>query len=180
MSNNISRRGLIAATALLAAPTTLRAQTSARLLIIGGGFGGASAASFARRHYPEAQVTLVEPNTQFVTCPYGNLLLAGERQISHITHSYDGLRARGVRILHDRAIGIDAPAKRVRLQGGDTLTYDRLILSPGIAMPGSPAMARKPYCSAANWKPCRMAVWWVSPFRPTRSAAHPGLMNASA
>lgn len=134
MSQTLSRRALIATAGILAAPATLRAQTNARLLIIGGGFGGASAASFARQHYPDVQVTLVEANTRFVTCPYGNLLLAGERQIGQISHSYDGLRARGVRIVHDRALDIDAPGKRVRLQGGETLGYDRLILSPGIAI----------------------------------------------
>ena len=134
MPNILTRRALFAATAFIAAPATLRAQTNARLLIVGGGFGGASAASFARRHYPDVQVTLVEANQRFVTCPYGNLLLGGERQINQISHSYDGLRSRGVRVLHDRAIGIDAPTKRVRLQGGETLTYDRLILSPGIAI----------------------------------------------
>ena len=80
------------------------------------------------------QVTLVEPQRAFVTCPYGNLLLGGERSIGQITHSYDGLRARGVTIIHDRAAGIDAAAKTVRLAGGQTLAYDRLILSPGIAI----------------------------------------------
>ncbi|WP_424812306.1 FCSD flavin-binding domain-containing protein [Roseococcus sp. YIM B11640] len=129
----ISRRAVLAAAAL-AAPATLSAQSQARLLVIGGGFGGASAASFARRTYPELEVTLVEPRTSFVTCPYGNLVLAGVKQIGDITHSYDGLRAKGVRVVHDWATGIDAAAKRVRLAGGETLTYDRLILSPGIAL----------------------------------------------
>ncbi len=90
MPSILTRRALFAATALIAAPATLRAQTNARLLIVGGGFGGASAASFARRHYPDVQVTLVEANQRFVTCPYGNLLLGGERQINQISHSYDG------------------------------------------------------------------------------------------
>ncbi|MCB4821799.1 FCSD flavin-binding domain-containing protein [Roseicella aerolata] len=124
--------GLIASP--LAAPALSRAQGQARLLVIGGGFGGASAARFARTSYPELQVTLVEPLTRFVTCPYGNLLLGGTRQIGDITHAYDGLRAAGIRILHDWAEGIDAGAKRVRLRGGETLSYDKLILSPGIAI----------------------------------------------
>ena len=91
-------------------------------------------ARFARIAYPEIQVTLVEPLPRFVTCPYGNLLLGGFRQIGDITHSYDGLRARGVAVVHDRAEAIDATAKQVRLQGGQTLAYDKLILSPGIAI----------------------------------------------
>lgn len=135
MTSILSRRALLAAGAALAAPAPLRAQgTAMRLVVIGGGFGGASAASFARRNHPDVQVTLVEPQPRFVTCPYGNLLLGGERQIGQITHSYDGLRARGVEVIHDRAAGIDAAAKRVRLAGGPVLAYDRLILSPGIAI----------------------------------------------
>ncbi|WP_431284810.1 FCSD flavin-binding domain-containing protein [Humitalea sp. 24SJ18S-53] len=130
---SVTRRSLIAAAAL-AAPLPLRAQTQARLLVIGGGFGGASAANFARRSFPWLEVTLVEPRTRFVTCPYGNLVLAGTRQIGDISHGYDGLRARGVRVVHDWATGIDPAARQVRLRGGETLAYDRLILSPGIAL----------------------------------------------
>lgn len=130
------RRALLGAAALLAAPATVRAQSQAqaRLLVIGGGFGGASAASFARKRYPWLDVTLVEPKARFVTCPYGNLVIGGTKQIGDISHGYDGLRARGVRVVQDWASGIDPVARRVRLQGGETLGYDRLILSPGIAL----------------------------------------------
>lgn len=134
MRTTFSRRVLLASGAVLAAPVTPRAQTQARLLVIGGGFGGASAANFARRAYPWLDVTLVEPRERFVTCPYGNLVLAGEKRIEDITHGYDGLRARGVRVVHGWAEGVDATARRVRLRGGETLSYDRLILSPGIAI----------------------------------------------
>jgi sulfide dehydrogenase [flavocytochrome c] flavoprotein chain len=132
----LSRRALLGAAALapFAAPRAVNAQAQARLVVIGGGFGGASAANFARRRFPWMTVTLVEPRTSFVTCPYGNLVLAGVRQIGQITHSYDGLRARGVTVIHDMAAGIDAAARQVRLAGGQTLAYDRLILSPGIAL----------------------------------------------
>ncbi len=130
----LSRRALLGAAALLATPSLSRAQGQARLLVVGGGFGGASAAAFARRRYPDLAVTLVEPKTRFVTCPYGNLVIGGVRQMGDITHGYDGLRAKGVRVVHDWATGIDAGAKRVRLGGGETLDYDRLILSPGIAL----------------------------------------------
>ncbi|MDO9709618.1 NAD(P)/FAD-dependent oxidoreductase [Paracraurococcus lichenis] len=128
----LTRRAALGA--LLAAPALSRAQAQARLLVIGGGFGGATAARFARTHYPDLEVTLVEPQARFVTCPYGNLLLAGTRQIGDITFTYDGLRAAGVRMVQDWAEGIDAAAKRVRLRGGATLGYDKLILSPGIAL----------------------------------------------
>jgi NADPH-dependent 2,4-dienoyl-CoA reductase/sulfur reductase-like enzyme len=85
-------------------------------------------------NYPEVSVTLVEPHQTFVTCPYGNLILGGKRQLPDITHSYDGLRARGVEVIHDRATGIDAAGHSVTLAGGQTLAYDKLILSPGIGL----------------------------------------------
>ncbi len=134
MTPTLARRSLLALGGVLAAPAISRAQGSARLLVIGGGFGGASAASFARRAHPWLDVTLVEPLPRFVTCPYGNLVLAGEKRVEDLTFSYDGLRARGVRVVQDWAEGVDSAARTVRLRGGETLSYDRLILSPGIAI----------------------------------------------
>jgi sulfide dehydrogenase [flavocytochrome c] flavoprotein chain len=134
----LTRRGfatLAGASALsLAAPSLLRAQTAGRLVVVGGGFGGATAARFARINYPDVSVTLIEPRTSFVTCPYGNLILAGKRTLPQITHSYDGLRARGVDIVHDRVTEIDADGHSLRLAGGATVEYDKLILSPGISL----------------------------------------------
>jgi sulfide dehydrogenase [flavocytochrome c] flavoprotein chain len=126
---------LIGATgASLAAPGLLHAQTAGRLVIVGGGFGGASAARFARINYPEVEVTLVEPWPTFVTCPYGNLILGGKRTLPQITHSYDGLRARGVNVVQDRAADIDPVAKTVTLESGTVLEYDKLVVSPGIGL----------------------------------------------
>ena len=136
MTSTLSRRGFLAAAgaAALATPSIARAQGAARLVVVGGGFGGASAARFARIAYPWLEVTLVEPQRSFVTCPYGNLVLAGERKLADITHSFDALRARGVTVVHDWVEGIDPVAKTLRLRGGATLGYDRMILSPGIAL----------------------------------------------
>ena len=130
----LTRRSLAVGAAALAAPWPLRAQGALRLVIVGGGFGGASAARFARDAYPDVAVTLVEPLTRFVTCPYDNLVLAGWRRLDQISFGYEGLRARGVRVVHDWARAIDPLARSVRLAGGETLAYDRLILSPGIAL----------------------------------------------
>ncbi|WP_426954267.1 FCSD flavin-binding domain-containing protein [Muricoccus radiodurans] len=132
MTSPAPRRALLGAA--LVAPMVARAQTAARLLVVGGGFGGASAASYARREYPWLDVTLVEPRTRYVTCPYSNRILAGDRSLADVTHGYDGLRASGARVVHDRAVHIDPVARRVRLGGGAVLGYDRLILSPGIAL----------------------------------------------
>jgi sulfide dehydrogenase [flavocytochrome c] flavoprotein chain len=126
--------GTLLAAGVLAAPATLRAQGQARLVVIGGGFGGASAARFARIQYPQLSVTLIEPKDKFVTCPYGNLILAGRRTLPQITHSYDGLVKRGVRHVRDTVVAIDSAARTVRLAGGETVAYDKLIVSPGIAI----------------------------------------------
>ena len=141
MNSTLSRRGFLTAatTTAMAMPNIARAQNtggaaSARLVVVGGGFGGASAARFARTAYPWLDVTLIEPQPSFVTCPYGNLVLAGLRGMADITHSYDGLRARGVKLVHDWVDGIDPVAKTLRLRGGTSIAYDRLILSPGIAL----------------------------------------------
>ncbi len=134
----ITRRhfgSLLAGAALtVAAPAVLRAQGGPSLVVIGGGFGGASAARYARMAYPDVSVTLIEPYQTFVTCPYGNLILGGRRELAQITHSYDGLKARGVEVVHARAEGIDATAKTVAISGGSTIAYDKLIVSPGIGI----------------------------------------------
>lgn len=134
MTHTTRRAVLGAAPALLAAPAFAQNQGQARLVVVGGGFGGASAARFARMTYPWLEVTLIEPRTRFVTCPYGNLVLAGKRRLEQISHGYDGLRARGINVVHDWVAGIDAAGRSLRLRGGATLGYDRLILSPGIAL----------------------------------------------
>lgn len=134
--NKLNRRSfntLLGASALtLAAPSVLRANSGPRLVVIGGGFGGATAARYARIHYPDVSVTLVEPYPTFITCPYGNLVLGGRRELADITHSYDGLVARGVNLVQDRATAIEPDTRRVRLGSGDEIEYDKLILSPGI------------------------------------------------
>jgi sulfide dehydrogenase [flavocytochrome c] flavoprotein subunit len=132
----ITRRsfGTMVAAAALTGPATLRGQGRARLVVVGGGFGGASAARFARIQYPQLDVTLIEPKDKFITCPYGNLILAGRRALPQITHSYAGLVKRGVRHVRDSVVAIDPAARTVRLAGGRTLGYDKLILSPGIAI----------------------------------------------
>ena len=88
---------------MLAAPALLRAA-SAQVVIVGGGFGGATAARYLRAYAPQLQVTLVEPAERFVTCPFSNHYLAGLRTWDSISHGYDGLRAAGVQVIHARAV----------------------------------------------------------------------------
>jgi sulfite dehydrogenase len=103
-----------------------------RVVVIGGGYGGATAARYLRMWEPGIDVVMVERNDAFTSCPMSNLVLGGSRTIEEIRRTYDGLRRRGVRVINDEATAIDAAKKVVRLQRGGDLQYDRLIVSPGI------------------------------------------------
>ncbi len=105
---------------------------SARVVVIGGGYGGATAARYIKLWAPDIDVTVVERNDVFVSCPMSNLVLGGNAQIGDVTSGYGGLRSRGVNLVRDDAVAVDAGARQVRLAGGKTLPYDRLIVSPGI------------------------------------------------
>ncbi|MBI2311175.1 MAG: FCSD flavin-binding domain-containing protein [Betaproteobacteria bacterium] len=103
-----------------------------RVVVVGGGFGGATAARYLRLWDPGVDVVLVERNARFVSCPLSNLVLGGSRSIEQLTFSYEGLeRKHGVRVVQDEVLAIDAARRQVRLQSGE-IGYDRLILSPGI------------------------------------------------
>lgn len=117
------------------APALVRAQAaSAHVVIVDGGFGGATAARYLRLRAPQLQVTLVEPARRFYTCPFSNHFLAGLRSWESIGHSYDGLRQAGVHVIHANAQDVDARAKTLKLEDGKTLSWDKLILSPGVDM----------------------------------------------
>jgi len=104
-----------------------------KVVVVGGGFAGATAAKYVRKWSDgRIGVTLVERGSAFVSCPLSNLVLGGSRQIADLTVSYDGLDKWGVRRVTDEALAIDPAARTVRLSGGTTLPYDRLILAPGI------------------------------------------------
>ena len=112
-----------------------------RVVVIGGGFAGATAARYLRLWAPDVAVTLIERNSEFVSCPMSNLVLGGNSRIEDLTSGYDGLRKHGVRIVRDDAVAVDPEKRMVRLAGGDALGYDRLIMAPGIdflpdAIPG--------------------------------------------
>ena len=102
-----------------------------RVVVIGGGWGGTSAAKYVRLADPSIEVVLLEPNKEFVSCPFSNLVLSGVRTIESLTFNYDRLRAHGVKVLHETATMIEPAARRVRV-GTDILPYDRLIVSPGV------------------------------------------------
>ena len=103
-----------------------------RVVVVGGGFGGATAARYLKMWGGNVDVTLVERNAEFVSCPISNLVLGGNKQMADITRGYDGLKAMGVKMVQGEVIAIDPAGKKVRLAGGSELPYDRLVLSPGI------------------------------------------------
>jgi NADPH-dependent 2,4-dienoyl-CoA reductase/sulfur reductase-like enzyme len=108
----------------------------AEILVIGGGYGGATAAKYLRLFSNNtARVTLIEPNTAFISCPMSNLVIGGSRNLAEITSPYDTLRKRhGIKIIQDSVSTIDADKKTVKLASGQTLRYDKLVVSPGISM----------------------------------------------
>ncbi len=103
-----------------------------RVVVVGGGYGGATAARYLKMWGGNIDVTLVERNASFVSCPISNMVLGGHKQIAEVTRGYDGLRALGVRVVQGEVSAIDAAGKKLRLAGGGELAYDRLVLSPGI------------------------------------------------
>jgi len=105
-----------------------------RVVVIGAGFGGATAAKYIRMWSPDIDVTLVEPNQHFVSCPMSNRVLAGTWQLADITRSYDGLAAYGVNVVRDLAIDVDPVGQVVTLASGRQLPYERLIVAPGIEL----------------------------------------------
>lgn len=148
----INRRtfiGTVAAAATLAAPMVRAQGGKPRVIVVGGGAGGATAARYiAKDSNGEIDVTLIEPTRAYYTCFFSNLYLGGFREMDSLGHSYGGLAGDyGVNVLHDWATGVDRDARTVTTAGGHTLPYDRLILSPGIdfvdgAVPGWDASAQ--------------------------------------
>jgi sulfide dehydrogenase [flavocytochrome c] flavoprotein subunit len=116
----------------LSFPATARAGAKARVVVIGGGYGGATAAKYVKLLDGGIDVTLIEPNKTYTSCPLSNEVIAGHRKIETLQVGYDGLRKRGVNVLHDLVVGVDRDKKTVKTQGGKTLAYDALVMSPGI------------------------------------------------
>lgn len=135
---SMNRRTFIGATAaastVLAAPSVLAdGHKKPRVVVVGGGAGGATAARYMAKDSKGAlDVMLIEPTRKYYTCFFSNLYLGGFKEIDDIGHSYGGLAAAGVNVVHDWAVGVDRDKKTVTLAGGATVKYDKLVLSPGI------------------------------------------------
>jgi NADPH-dependent 2,4-dienoyl-CoA reductase/sulfur reductase-like enzyme len=134
-------RGLTALAASLALPSIARAQSPARVAVIGGGFGGAACARALKRLDAKLDLTLVEPNPRFTACPFSNEVIAGLREIEAQQFGYEKIAGEGVRVIAQAATKIDTSARSVTVTDGTAVGYDRLVLSPGIdfnfeALPG--------------------------------------------
>ena len=115
-------------------PTLLLAAVR-HVVVIGGGFGGATAAKYLRLMDPNLKVTLVEPRRSYFTCPFSNQVLGGMKTMEELTYSYKILQRKyGINVVHVAATRINAVSKTVLLQDGKSLTFDRVIVAPGIDM----------------------------------------------
>jgi sulfide dehydrogenase [flavocytochrome c] flavoprotein chain len=138
----LSGVGALSATAALpnlsgcaTAPAAVAKAPIGRVVIIGGGYGGATAAHYlALWSGGNVDVTVLERNPTFISCPISNLVIGGSKTLADVTRGYDGLKRLGIKVVTDEATAIDADKKQVRLASGTTLPYDRLIVSPGIDM----------------------------------------------
>jgi sulfide dehydrogenase [flavocytochrome c] flavoprotein subunit len=125
-------RSIAASAASLALPRPSRAQGSARIIVIGGGFGGASCARALRRIDSKLRITLIEPNQTFTACPFSNEVIAGLREIGAQQFTYDKIAGEGITVIAQAAARIDPQKRNVDLADGTSLGYERLVLAPGI------------------------------------------------
>lgn len=135
--SNISRRSFTAgvAAASLAPLATSRfaiGGSSAKVVIVGGGPGGATVAVSLKRAEPSLDVTLLEPKQEFTTCFFSNHYIGGLRSFDSITHNYQGLKTLGINVVHETASAIDTAAKRVHAGKKHEFAYDKLVVAPGI------------------------------------------------
>lgn len=130
---NRARRSFVGGmAALAAAPYVARAQAAPKVVIVGGGFGGATCARYLKLWAPQTDVTLIEPQAVYVACPMSNRLLGGSFNLRDLARDYGALQAAGVRVLRARASALDPGARTLRLEGGGTVSWDRLVLAVGI------------------------------------------------
>ena len=109
-------------------------KASGHVVVVGGGYGGATTAKYLRMWSEGGvQVTLIERNPTFISCPISNLVIGGTKTMEDITISYDGLKNKwGVRVIQDDVVAVDAAKRTISLKAGGAMTYDRLVLSPGV------------------------------------------------
>ena len=145
MKKHITRRNFIKVSGALASSVSMSSmlwpfntlamgsKPKPHVVVVGGGFGGATCAKYIKKFDDNINVTLIERDSQFVTCPFSNLVLGGLREINSITHGYDALKNKhGINVVHDEVTDIDTEKRKITTKGGKTFDYDRAVISPGI------------------------------------------------
>jgi sulfide dehydrogenase [flavocytochrome c] flavoprotein subunit len=167
------------------------------VVVVGGGFGGATTAKYLRLwSRGGVRVTLVERNTEFISCPLSNLVLAGAARMADLNLGYGELQSRwGVRVVGDEVVGIDPARRSLTLAANGRMGYDRLVLSPGVdflpeqvpglraSNSGFPTLGRpapRPSSCAGSLKPCRTAAYSPSTSPRPPTAARPAPTNGPA
>jgi len=133
---SISSFALGCAPSVLSRAWAANLPAKAQVVVIGGGYGGATVAKYVRLFSDhKINVLLIEPNAQFISCPMSNLVIGGSKSLADLTTSYDALSSKhGVTVVRDKATAIDPQKKTVTLQNGGSISYDKLVLSPGVDM----------------------------------------------
>lgn len=134
MFGKIAGAAGVSSAATLSMPSIASAEPGARIVIVGGGPGGATVAFHLKQAAPDLQITLIDSRPAHPTCFYSNLYLGGFRSFPSLVQSFDGLKAMGIRVLTETATAIDTDKKLVKFARGRAQPYDRLVLSPGIAL----------------------------------------------
>jgi len=125
--------GAVAAASVLGLPTPSRgAESKARVVVVGGGYGGTIVAKYIQMADPGIRVTLIEKDSSYVSCPLSNEVLSGERDLNSLTFGYQGLAKRGIKVVRDEVVGIDTEKRVVKGKGKGGYPYDKLVVSPGV------------------------------------------------
>lgn len=132
MLGGIAAGGVLAALGMHGARAA--AKSAPRVVVIGGGFGGASCARLIKSEDREIAVTLIEANSTYIACPFSNSVIAGLRELKQQQFGYGRVRADGIDVIHRRVTAVDAKQRTVRLDDGKQLSYDRLVVAPGVEL----------------------------------------------
>lgn len=132
--NFVKAAGAASAVGIVGLPHIAKAGGGKKVVVVGGGTAGATAAKYLKMADESIDVTIVEPNEHYYTCYLSNEVISGERKIDTIKFGYDGLKARGINVIHDAAAAIDAEKKVVKTAAGKELAFDRCIVAPGVEM----------------------------------------------
>lgn len=134
VAGTLTLTGLDKTFAMSSMPSGEQVKGKAHVVVVGGGFGGATVAKYIRRADKDIAVTLIEPSEKFVTCPFSNTVIGGFKKLEEITFDYSVLKNKyGVNVIHKSVVEIDTAGKKVKLNDGKTVSYDKLVLSPGIS-----------------------------------------------